>query len=89
MLDSYTAALTAFHKSERALQTGITLVDSRYLEARRGRKRAIEILLRAWRLYWDHVAKHKCRRPASPADLSDEENERIQDISNRVEQLNT
>ena len=74
MFDRYTAALTAYYKSEGVLRTGIALVDSRYLEARRVRKRAIEVLLRARRLYLNHVTEHKCRPSAFLADLGYETN---------------
>ena len=62
MLDCYTAALTAFHKSEDPLLTGMPSGRLEYQEARRLRERAFDLLVRARRLYWDHVAEHKCRR---------------------------
>jgi hypothetical protein len=74
MLDCYTAALTAFHKSQEALLAGMSPDDPRYPEARLIKDRAFGILLRARKLYWDHVAEHKCRGPASPADVAYEKN---------------
>jgi hypothetical protein len=62
MLDCYTAALTAFHKSEEVLLAGMLPDHPKYREARRVKDRAFSILLRARKVYWDHVAEHKCRR---------------------------
>jgi hypothetical protein len=46
----------------------------KYPEVRRLKDRAFQALLRARKIYWDHVAEHKCRRPAAPTDVAFEEN---------------
>ena len=74
MLDCYTAALAAFHKAQEGLLAGMLPDDPRYPEVRRLKDRAFELLLRARKVYWDHVADHQCRRPASPADVAYEKN---------------
>jgi hypothetical protein len=74
MLDCYTAALAAFHKSQEVLLAGMLPDHPRYPEVRRLKDRAFESLLRARKLYWDHVAEHQCRKPASPFDLAYEKN---------------
>ena len=43
--------------------------DPKYPQVRSLKDRAFEALLRALRIYWDHIAEHKCRRAASPAGL--------------------
>jgi hypothetical protein len=70
MLDSYTAALAAYHKSQEVLLAGMSPRHPEYSEARRIKDRTFELLLRARKAYWDHVAEHKCRGPASTADLA-------------------
>ena len=70
MLDCYTTALTAFHKSQEVLQSGMLPDHPKYPEACRIKDRVFELLLRARKVYWDHVADHKCRGPASLADLA-------------------
>jgi hypothetical protein len=74
MLDCYTAAVAAFHKSQEVLLAGMPPTDPRYPEARRLRERALDLLVRARNVYWNHVTKHKCPRPDSSTDLDYEEN---------------
>jgi hypothetical protein len=62
MLVCYTAALTAFHKSQEVLLSGMSPGHPKYPEARRVKDRAFGILLRARKVYWGHVTEHKCRR---------------------------
>jgi hypothetical protein len=66
MLDCCTAALAAYHKSQEVLLGGILPDHPRYLEVRRLKDRAFESLLRARKLYWNHVAEHKCGSPLQP-----------------------
>ena len=70
MLDCYTAALTAFHKAQEGLLNGMSPSHPEYPEVRRLKERAFGLLLRARKVYWDHVTDHKCRRPASPMDFA-------------------
>lgn len=70
LLDCYTAALTAFNKSQEVLLAGLLPDDPRYPEARRLKDRAFGILLRARKVYWDHVTEHKCRGPISPTEVA-------------------
>jgi hypothetical protein len=70
MLDCYTAALTAFYKSQEDLLGGMLPGHPRYSEVCSLKNRAFETALRARKIYWDHVAEHKCRKPASPFDLA-------------------
>jgi hypothetical protein len=74
MLDCYTAALAAYHEAQEGLWTSMWTGHPRYTEFRRIRDEAFDLLLRARKVYWDHVAEHKCRRPASPTDLAYEKN---------------
>ena len=61
MLACYSAALTAFRKAQDVLLAGILPDDPKYEEVRRVQIRAFEILARARKLYWEHVAEHNCR----------------------------
>lgn len=66
-LDSYLAALAAFHHSQKVFLTGIPL---KYPDARRARERkneAFELLLRTRKAYWLHIKKHGCRERACSA----------------------
>ena len=62
MLNCYRAALAAFRTSQKVLLTGMLPDDPRYQEALRLKERAFAILLRARKVYRDHVYEHKCRR---------------------------
>ena len=74
MLDCHTAALAAYHKAQEGLLAGMLPDHPKYPEVRRLKDRAFEALLRARKVYWDHVTEHKCRRPISPNDLAYENN---------------
>ena len=74
MLDCYTAALAAYHKSQEELLAGMLPSDPRYSDARRIRERAFDLLVRARKVYWDHITDHKCRSPVFPTDLAYEKN---------------
>lgn len=69
-----TAALAAFHKSQEVLLAGMLPDHPKYQEVRRLKDRAFESLLRARKVYSNHVTEHKCRRPVSPTDLAYEKN---------------
>jgi hypothetical protein len=62
LLDCYTATLTTFRKSEK-LFDWISPNDPRYAEARRIKNGAAKLVARARKLYWDHVAEHRCVGP--------------------------
>ena len=74
MLDCYTAALAAFHKSQEVLLAGMWPGHPEYAETRRIKDQAFEVLLSARRVYWDHVVEHKCRGAASQINLVYEKN---------------
>jgi hypothetical protein len=74
MLGCYTAALAAYHKAQEALLTGMLPDHPKYPEVCRLKDRAFDTLVRARKVYGDHVAEHKCRMAASPADLAYEKN---------------
>jgi hypothetical protein len=74
MLDRYTIALAHFHKAQAGLLTGMSPSHPRYAEVRGLKDRAFESLLRARKVYWDHVTDHKCRQPVAPTDLAYEKN---------------
>jgi hypothetical protein len=46
----------------------------RYAEVHRCKDRSFELLLRARKVYWDHIAEHGCRKPASPTNLAYQKN---------------
>jgi hypothetical protein len=74
MLDCYTAALAAYNKSQEVPLDGMLPDHPGYQEVRGLKDRAFESLLKARKLYWEHVAEHKCRKPVSPFDLAYERN---------------
>jgi hypothetical protein len=74
MLDCYTAALIAYHKTQDGLLAGMSRSDPRYEEVHQIQGRAFGLLVRARKVYWEHVTEHKCRKPVSPTDLAYEKN---------------
>ena len=57
MLDCYTAALTAFHKSQEVLLSGMPPDHPKYPEARRLKDRCSRILLRARKVLTESIGR--------------------------------
>jgi hypothetical protein len=57
----YVDSLSAFHQAQHPMLGGILPEDPKCKEVRDVRERAHEALLKARRLYWDHVQGHTCR----------------------------
>jgi hypothetical protein len=61
LLDLYMAALTAFEKSQQPFVAGMLPDHPEYETARSLRQQSHGALLRARKLYRDHIKEHGCR----------------------------
>jgi hypothetical protein len=73
LLDIYTAALSAFLKSQEPILAGFTPDNSEYENVRELRDRAYESLFKARQLYLRHVRLHRCRGGANQAAAAPED----------------
>lgn len=64
LLDSYAAALTAFHGSQEPFLDGLRPRDPEWPLARRAKDQAYARLVFSRREYWQHVESHGCRETA-------------------------
>jgi hypothetical protein len=67
LLDSYNAALTAFHDSQLPFLDGLRPSDPEWPSARMAKDRAYGRLVIARREYRRHIEAHGCREPIGTA----------------------
>ena len=61
LLDLCTDAQAAFHKAQEPVLTGVAQDHPKYHEVRELREHAYTAMLKARRLYWEHVQEHGCQ----------------------------
>jgi hypothetical protein len=61
LMDLYTDALAAFHKSQEPILAGVLQDHPQYAKVRELREQAYQSMLKARCLYWEHVQEHGCR----------------------------
>jgi hypothetical protein len=61
LMDIYTEALSAFHKSQQPILAGVLHGHPRYAKIRELQEQAYDSMLKARRLYWEHIQEHNCR----------------------------
>jgi hypothetical protein len=59
--DLYTDALAAFHKSQDPILAGVMPGHPNYHEVSEAREQAYSNMLKARRLYWEHIEEHGCQ----------------------------